>query len=415
MRSGAFHSDTLDCHSELTEESFANEEKADPSSPAAPQDDKLCMAPQDDAFEYPLSQIYFYLTEGCNLHCRHCWIDPPLQTSGRIFPSLPVKHFKEIISQAKPLGLTGVKLTGGEPLLHPDIEKILLKVKKEELGLTVETNAVLCSSGIAAMIAECRDAFVSVSLDGEDAKTHEWIRGVAGCFNQAVQGMSNLVNAGLRPQIIMTVMERNKDQIESVVRLAESLGAGSVKFNILQPIARGERMAEAGGSLSIRELVKMGRWVDNELAATTELKLFFSHPPAFRPLSRIYGDNGNCGVCNIKGILGVLADGSYALCGIGETIPELVFGHVERDRLAGVWEGNPVLKDIRDGLPGCLQGVCAGCLMQTACLGNCVAQNYYSTESLWAPYYYCAEAFEEGQFPETRLKTDAKFQRLATI
>jgi molybdenum cofactor biosynthesis enzyme MoaA len=74
---------------------------------------------------YPLNQIYFYLTEGCNLRCRHCWIAPKYQSEGNTYPALDLDLFKSIIEQAKLLGLTGVKLTGGEPLLHPAINEIL--------------------------------------------------------------------------------------------------------------------------------------------------------------------------------------------------------------------------------------------------------------------------------------------------
>jgi MoaA/NifB/PqqE/SkfB family radical SAM enzyme len=49
--------------------------------------------------------------------------------------------------------------------------------------------------------------------------------------------MKSNVKAGLKPQIIMTIMRRNKDQMEAVVRMAESLKCGSVKFNIVQPTA----------------------------------------------------------------------------------------------------------------------------------------------------------------------------------
>jgi len=192
--------------------------------------------------KYPLNNIYFYLTEGCNLACRHCWIAPKYQSAERSYPVLDPELFRSILKQAKPLGLSNVKLTGGEPLLHPQIHEILEVVRTEEINLIVETNGVLCTPELSRGMASCKNPFVSVSLDGADAKTHEWIRGVDGCFDAALKGFRNLVAAGFAPQIIMTVMRRNKDQMEAIVRLAESLGAGSVKFNIMQPTARGEKM-----------------------------------------------------------------------------------------------------------------------------------------------------------------------------
>jgi MoaA/NifB/PqqE/SkfB family radical SAM enzyme len=41
----------------------------------------------------PLQTLYFYLTEGCNLRCRHCWIEPPHQSAKRQYPSLDPKLF----------------------------------------------------------------------------------------------------------------------------------------------------------------------------------------------------------------------------------------------------------------------------------------------------------------------------------
>jgi SynChlorMet cassette radical SAM/SPASM protein ScmF len=355
--------------------------------------------------EYSLNQIYFYLTEGCNLRCRHCWIAPKYQTEKRSYPSLDLDLFQSIIEQAKPLGLSGVKLTGGEPLLHPQIYELLELIRKEDLGLTVETNGVLCTPELASKMASCKNAHVSVSLDGADAETHEWVRGVSGCFEETLDGIRNLIDAGFKPQVIMSVMHRNKDHIEGIVRLAERLGAGSVKFNIVQPSARGETMHELGEVLSIEELVELGDWVENTLSASTGIRLLYSHPMAFRPLGKMFGNNGDgCGVCGILGILGVLADGSYALCGIGETVPDLVFGHAARDGLEDVWNKTPVLLELRKGFPHQLQGICGDCLMKEVCLGSCVAQNYYGNKNLWAPFWYCEEARNRGLFPQTRLQ-----------
>jgi len=352
-----------------------------------------------------LNTIYFYLTKGCNLRCRHCWIAPKYQSTNRSYLSLSLELFRSIIKQAKPLGLSGVKLTGGEPLLHPQFHEILEEIRANDLRLIVETNGLLCTEGLAREMAACKNPFVSVSLDGADAETHEWVRGVLGSFEAALEGIRNLVKANLRPQLIMTIMPRNKGEMEAVLHLAESLGCGSVKFNILQPIARGEKMHDTDQTLSIEELVEVGEWVENVLSSSTNLRLYYSHPLAFRPLSKMFGNNGDgCGICGILGILGVLADGSYALCGIGETVPQLVFGHTAKDPLEDIWDNTPVLQELREGLPHRFEGICGECLMKSRCLGSCIAQNYYRSKNLWAPYWFCEEANRRGLFAETRLR-----------
>lgn len=361
--------------------------------------------------QYRLDQIYFYITEGCNLACRHCWIAPKFQDKGRFCPSLDLDLFRSIAEQAKAMNVSEVKLCGGEPLLHPKIAEILALVKDYNFGLSIETNGVLCTYHIALLIAKCR-ASVSVSLDGTDAVTHEWMRGVEGCFEDAIKGIKNLVDAGLKPQIIMSLVRRNKDQVEGMARLAESLGCGSVKFNVVQPTARGEKMHQAGETLTIKELVELGEMVDNKLSSSTKLALFYDHPSAFKPLGKMYGKRGNgCSVCNILHIIGVLADGFYALCGIGENVPELVFGDAGKVSLEEVWKYNPVLLEIRKGLPVRLEGVCKNCIMKPLCLGSCIAQNYYRTKKLWSPYWYCEEAYREGLFPKSRLMPQASLKK----
>jgi SynChlorMet cassette radical SAM/SPASM protein ScmF len=355
---------------------------------------------------YPLSQLYFYLTEGCNLKCRHCWVAPKYEGQGKVGTTLDMDLFRNIILQGKSLGLTGVKFTGGEPLMHPQIFELLDIVRKEELTLVVETNGILCTPELAAALKSAsKGTFVSVSLDGADAATHEWVRGVPGSFEAALEGIRNLVNAGFHPQIIMTVMQKNRAQMEQVVLLAEQLGVSSVKFNLVQPTERGVAMHKAMETLSIEDLVALGSWVENTLAKSTNIFLDYSHPLAFRPLSKIYGNAGmGCGRCGIRGILGVLANGSYALCGIGESVPELVFGHASTDRLETVWNDSPILEDLREGFPDKFEGICGECVLKGICLGSCIAQNYYTKKNLWAPYWYCEEAEKAGLFPESRLR-----------
>jgi SynChlorMet cassette radical SAM/SPASM protein ScmF len=207
----------------------------------------------------------------------------------------------------------------------------------------------------------------------------------------------------------MSIMRRNTNQMEAVVRLAESLGAASVKFNPTQPIARGEKLHEKGDTLTIDELVDLGSWVENGLSESTDLRLFYGHPAAFRPLGKMFGDKGDgCSTCGVLGILGVLGNGSYALCGIGQTVPALVFGNAAKDRLKDIWETTDVLNELREGLTDRLEGICGACVMKDLCLGECIAQNFHRSKHLWTPFWYCEEAKKAGLFPETRIRPVAR-------
>lgn len=355
----------------------------------------------------PLNTIYFYLTEGCNLACRHCWIRPGFDPAGDKYPTLPIDLFERAIMEAKPLGLSGVKLTGGEPLLHPAFMDLLEIIRRENLAVIIETNGLLCTPEVASSIAKSRSRFVSVSIDGADAQTHEWIRGVPGSFGRALKAVRNLVDASTPPQIIMTLMRNNAHQVEEMVHLAEDLGAASLKFNIMQPTARGENLFETGGALSVSELLEIQQFIENHLATDVKIKLIFDSPSAFHPISSIV--NGKTPrLCGIRSVIGVLASGHYALCGIGATVPELVFGMVGRDSLEDVWRDNAILKEVRAELPERLSGTCTRCVMKNLCMGSCIAQNYYATGKIYSSFWFCEQAEKAGVFPKTRtMKTES--------
>lgn len=351
----------------------------------------------------PLNTYYAYLTSGCNLACQHCWLSPAYQPNGGTGGHLDYDLFARAIDEGLPLGLSSVKLTGGEPLLHPDFVKIVDLLHEKELGLTIETNGTLMSEDLAHYLKEKSTlGHISVSLDGACAATHDPFRGVKGSFDKAVQGIHSLVEVGLRPQVIMSLHPGNVEEIEALVRLAESLGASSVKFNLIQPTGRGEVMTVRGKVMSIEKLVEIGLWVEHDLQKQTALDLHYSWPMAFHSLPYLMHTSSD--TCGIFGILGILPGGQFAMCGIGIQIPELSFGSIGQDALVDVWCHHPMLAVLRKSLPKKLEGVCAECLFQTQCLGSCVAENFHQSKRLTAAHWFCEQAEQCGLFPGERLR-----------
>jgi len=127
----------------------------------------------------PLRSLYLYLSSSCNLSCRHCWITPRLVNAqpdpGEV---IDVKALRAAIAEAKPLGLSSVKLTGGEPLLHPCFREICDLATREELDLVMETNGTLLTADLARYLKnETSMEFISVSIDSADAARHDAFRG----------------------------------------------------------------------------------------------------------------------------------------------------------------------------------------------------------------------------------------------
>jgi SynChlorMet cassette radical SAM/SPASM protein ScmF len=350
-----------------------------------------------------LNTYYAYLTGGCNLACQHCYLAPTYQANGGTGGHLDYDLFVLAIEEGLPLGLNNVKLTGGEPLLHPDFIRIVDLIRENKLGLTIETNGTLVTESIAHYLKEKSTlGHISVSLDGATADTHDPFRGVKGSFDKAVQGIRYLVEAGFYPQMIMSLHAGNVDEIEALVLLAESIGAGSIKFNLIQPSGRGEVMTKKNRTLDIQRLIELGKWVERDLQKRTSISLHYSWPMAFYSLDRLLSnDPASCG---IFGILGILSTGHLAMCGIGMQVKDLCYGLLGCDPVTNVWVSHPLLLKMRKVFPAELEGVCQSCILHDRCMASCVASNYQHSQSLTSSFWFCHAAVEAGLFPTSRLK-----------
>ena len=349
-----------------------------------------------------LTTYYFYLTHGCNLACRHCWLAPEFQKGGGTGGHLDFGLIKQAVEQGIPLGLSNAKLTGGEPLLHPDFVKIIDYLSEKEISITIETNGTLLTKELAFYLKEHSSTwFVSVSIDGANAETHDSFRGVKGTFNKSCQAVEYLAEAGFQPQVIMSIHTGNIDQIEDLVILSENLGAGSVKFNLIQTAGRGKLMAKRKEILEVQDLIETGEWVENSLQEKSSISLYYDWPAAFKNIHSLL--KRGVSTCGIFSILGVISDGHYALCGIGVHVPELVYGQIGTDNLEDIWVNHPTLVKLRNEVPVQLEGICGKCILKNRCLGSCVAQNYFESGRLTGSHWFCQQAYENGLFPLTRM------------
>jgi hypothetical protein len=145
-----------------------------------------------------LHSFYLYLTSGCNLACRHCWVKPRF-TNGRPEPleCIDPELLFTAVTEAKTLGLTSAKLTGGEPLFHPRFVDIVNGLSGLGIDMNMETNGVLITPELAVFLKnDTKIDFISVSLDDDEPESHDAFRGVEGAFDATLRGLDALREAG---------------------------------------------------------------------------------------------------------------------------------------------------------------------------------------------------------------------------
>ena len=356
----------------------------------------------------PLRSFYLYITASCNLRCRHCWITPEFSDLPAPGTAVDPKALKDAVIEAKTLGLTSVKLTGGEPMLHPQFKEIVDMLTAEGLSMNMETNGTLITQETAHYLKEKTNVdFVSVSIDSLVAAEHDAFRGVRGAFDAALHGLDHLVDAGYTNcQVIMSVHRGNRDRMDGLTRLAAEHKAETVKFNPVTWTGRGIAMHERGETLDFRELVALYQWVNNELRGRAPISVILPMPQALTPFDELWRTKGTSCDCGISTTLGILGTGEIALCGIGQTVPELVYGHLGKNSIRDIWLSHPVILQLRRDLDNIYEypGICGSCIHANSCRTGCVANNYAYGGKLVYPGWLCEEAYREGVFPKTRLR-----------
>lgn len=351
---------------------------------------------------YSLSSIYIYLTDRCNLKCKHCWITPTYYKAHRNTESeVDIKYLKRTVIDAKSIGLNNVKLTGGEPFLRNGILDLIDFLHLHDITIDIETNGTFLNKGIVEKLIGNSVNQVSISLDGASKEQHEFIRGVAGCYQKALNGLSLLSKTGIETQIIMSLYDGNTADIGKLADIASEMGIGSLKINPIMPTGRAKSFFRSKDNLSIKKLMDIDRWIEEELIPQYSMDIYFDIPTGLKSLKSI--TSSQLHECHIFNIIGILSNGNISLCGIGQTETDLVMGNIAKDDIRIIWSNHPLLKKLRNDLPKSLEGICERCIFKFRCLGACRASAYSLTGNLYSPFFICDEAYKSDLFPESRM------------
>jgi len=149
----------------------------------------------------------YYLTYRCNAKCGFCdiWEKPS--------PYVNVETARKNLVDLRKLGVKVIDFTGGEPLLHREIDALLELAKEMGFITTLTTNCLLYPK-LAEKLKGKID-MLHFSLDSSDKYEHDQMRGVE-CFDFVMESIRVAIDLKERPDILFTVFENNTDQIKEV-------------------------------------------------------------------------------------------------------------------------------------------------------------------------------------------------------
>jgi len=201
------------------------------------------------------------ITDRCNYKCVYCRTGEV----GAQYPELAIDEYLRLVRRFVALGITKVRLTGGEPLLRRGLLELVSELKSlrtimgEPLDLALTTNGHLLEDLAAPLKAAGLDR-VTVSMDAVDAPTFERITRIPGSFETVLRGVRAARAAGLTPLKINCVLLRgfNDDQVEGFARFAREEGV-VVRFIEFMPLEEG-RLWTPEIVVTLKEIVdRIGR------------------------------------------------------------------------------------------------------------------------------------------------------------
>ena len=186
-----------------------------------------------DRLGRPLRDLRISVTDRCNFRCRYCMPRERFGENHTFLPRRAYLSFEEIekvVTACRPLGLEKVRITGGEPLLRPDLHDLISRVSSTGVEVALTTNASLLS-GQAPRLADAGLDRVTVSLDALDPKIHSRMTDSSIPVEVVLGGIDAALEAGLSPVKVNCVVQRgvNETEVAPLVRRFKGTGV-TVRF-----------------------------------------------------------------------------------------------------------------------------------------------------------------------------------------
>lgn len=252
--------------------------------------------------------VIWNLVRRCNLTCKHCYSI----SADKDFPGeLSTAEVFAVMDDLKAFGVPVLILSGGEPLLRPDLFTIARRAKALGFYVGLSSNGTLIDSHNIDELARVGFDYVGISLDGMEA-THDRFRRKAGAFQASLRGIRLCRDAGIKVGLRFTLTRDNETDLPALLQLMDAEGIDKFYLSHLNYAGRGNKnRADDAVHQSTRRVMDL------------LFDICWQHLTAGRAVEFVTGNND--------------ADGVYLLFWVRKHFPEME-AHL-RAKLAQ-WGGN---------------------------------------------------------------------------
>ncbi|MBT4160907.1 MAG: radical SAM protein, partial [Gammaproteobacteria bacterium] len=312
-----------------------------------------------------LNLIAINLTRRCNLACEHCYLDATTLKEGDS-DELSCGEVKALLDEVHALNSSAmVVLTGGEPLLRPDLEEIICHGSELGLFIVLGTNGLQLTEKRVAALKNAGLMGAGISLDSTEAETHDEFRGLNGAWDKTMKGIRHCQQLDLSFQIHFTVTQRNRHEIDDIIALSESLGARVINIFFLICTGRGETESDltpAQYESALKDIIQAQENYPDMIVRPRCAPHFKRVALQLNPeaeINRISGQESDGCLAGLH-YCRIASDGRVTACPYIETTA----GDTRVDSLQQIWEQAPQFDALRTPQ---LEGKCGACEYRLLC------------------------------------------------
>ncbi|MCP4768828.1 MAG: heme d1 biosynthesis radical SAM protein NirJ [Gammaproteobacteria bacterium] len=349
--------------------------------------------------------VIWNLIRRCNLACKHCYAtSADIDFDGE----LSTAEVFAVMDNLKAFGVSVLILSGGEPLLRPDIFEISHRAREMGFYVGLSTNGTLIDASNIEAIKGVGYDYVGVSLDGMRA-THDRFRRKQGAFDESINGIRLCHEAGIKIGLRFTLTQDNAAELPDLLQLMRDEDIDKFYLSHLNYAGRGNhnrasdlhhQMTRAAMDLMFetcwqdvkagikREFVTGNNDADGVYLLQWAQQNLPEHVEALRrQLLRWGGNSSGVNIANIDNLGTVHPDTMWWDYSIGN-VRERPFSEIWQDTT------DPLMAGLKaDRRP--LEGRCASCKHLAICGGNSRTRAWQLTGNPWAEDPGCYLSDEE--------------------
>lgn len=341
------------------------------------------------------------VSSSCNLACPHCYGNAHKKRDPH---DLSFRSWRKIIENLSNAGVYGIIITGGEPLLREDLEKIIVEAIEHTLEVSLITNGALLTKKRIKSITSTGISQIMISLDSSIPEVHDAFRGSKGIFTKIRDAIPFLQDNDIKIMIITALTRYNIGEVGEIVEFAHDLGITRIRLKNLCLAGR----AQAYSCLEPQpdQYIQAVKAISKANQKFTDMYIRFPDLPAIYyekgiGLKQYYtfiqeGKIGECGAGFIGAAVG--PDGYLQLCDMVDN----PMGNLLSEDLEFLWNSEEMntirAVDLRALEP------CKWCRLKESCLAGCrgLPSQYNEYDALMSDSLCkkCFKVFHEELFTE---------------